>query len=84
MVGSYVGLCRIVGSYGILPFGLIYIYIYFKWDSFGLDNPPKPTSPTSYQKPNNELKSQIYPYVNIKSQKNLRDFDDYIMDVDTS
>ena len=37
-----------------------------------------------YQKPNNELKSQFYPYVNIKSQKNLRDFDDYIMDVDTS
>ena len=36
-----------------------------------------------YQKPNNELKSQIYPYVNIKSQKNLRDFDDYTMDVDT-
>ena len=36
-----------------------------------------------YQKPNNELKSQIYLYVNIKSQKNLRDFDDYAMDVDT-
>ena len=36
-----------------------------------------------YQKPNNELKFQIYPYVNIKSQKNLRDFDDYAMDVDT-
>ena len=51
----------------------------FIWE----DNPPKPTSPTGYQKPNNEMKSQIYPYVNIKSQKNLRDFDDYAMDVDT-
>ena len=29
------------------------------------------------------MKSQIYPYVNIKSQKNLRDFDDYAMDVNT-
>ena len=74
MVGSYVGLCRIVWDPTDPTIWLdiyIYIYIYFKWDSFGLDNPPKPTSPTSYQKPNNELKSQIYPYVNIKSQKNL-------------
>ena len=36
-----------------------------------------------FQKPSNELKSQIYSYVNLKSQKYLRDFDDYAMDVDT-
>ena len=60
MIGSYVGSHRIVRSYGILPtlpFGFFFFFFFFKWDSFWEDNLPKPTSPTGYQKPNNEFKS---------------------------
>ena len=73
MLGLYVGSCRITQDRRIVwdPTNpTIWLdFFFFKWDKFRYDNPPKLTSPTGYQKTNNELKSQIYLYVNIKSQK---------------
>ena len=77
MLGSFVGSQDHIGSYQSYHLAFFFFFFFFflsgvHWGHLGksgkiIHGPPKGPKPTSP----NELKAQIYPSLNIKSQKNV-------------